>query len=339
MRIKTVYGPHPSRCFGLSLGIDPILPPKRCIYNCIYCPMGRTISHVSSPSIMVTPERVKEELVEFIVTNGCIFENIMIWGMGDPLLNYHTPLIAKIVRETVREHGCLAGIVVRTTGFHLGGEWVRPLYDFVDEVVIPVDSVGDERKIINNPIQGHGVYRLANIIKQMPRFYKKKIAVEINLLRYNGSGNYVPSLIHEVMSILDMMNMKKIYLKTVSRPGSSDSIKPVRGGTFAKIMKLFIDNGFNVVTCTDTKRNNVFYAGDIREALLNHLLRKPLSSDEIALIYGNEGLVEAEKMVEAGFLAKKPWCGKIFFRIKTVIDIYSTSNSGNGDQFERRSIF
>jgi len=323
VKIRTVYGPHPSMCFGLSLGIDPILPPKRCIYNCIYCPMGRTISQVSTPSIIVTPERVKEDLEEFIATNGCIFENIMIWGMGDPLLNYHTPLIAKTVRETVQEHGCSAKIVVRTTGFHLGEEWVRPLYDFVDEIIIPVDSAGDERKIINDPIQGYGIYRLANIIKRIPRFYKKKVAVEINLLRHNGDGNCSPSLIHEIISILNMMNTKKVYLKTVSRPGSSDSIKPVRGRTFTKIMELLVNNGYNVVTCTNIKRINVFYAGDTREALLNHLLRKPLSSEEIMLIYGNEGLVEAERMVEAGYLVKKPWGEKVFFRIKTVIDIFS----------------
>ncbi|MHC1586646.1 MAG: radical SAM protein, partial [Candidatus Hecatellaceae archaeon] len=38
--MKAVYGPVASWRLGLSLGIDPILPPKTCSFNCVYCQLG-----------------------------------------------------------------------------------------------------------------------------------------------------------------------------------------------------------------------------------------------------------------------------------------------------------
>ncbi|MBW2702116.1 MAG: radical SAM protein, partial [Deltaproteobacteria bacterium] len=41
MKATRVYGPVPSRRFGLSLGID-LVPHKICNYDCIYCQLGPT---------------------------------------------------------------------------------------------------------------------------------------------------------------------------------------------------------------------------------------------------------------------------------------------------------
>ena len=41
MRSRRVYGPVPSRRFGLSLGID-LVPHKVCSYDCVYCQLGPT---------------------------------------------------------------------------------------------------------------------------------------------------------------------------------------------------------------------------------------------------------------------------------------------------------
>ena len=36
-----IYGPVPSRRFGLSLGVD-IIPHKTCPFDCVYCQLGPT---------------------------------------------------------------------------------------------------------------------------------------------------------------------------------------------------------------------------------------------------------------------------------------------------------
>lgn len=36
-----IYGPHPSRRLGLSLGVD--LTPMACTFSCLYCERGRTL--------------------------------------------------------------------------------------------------------------------------------------------------------------------------------------------------------------------------------------------------------------------------------------------------------
>lgn len=48
-RRSTVYGPVLSWRLGRSLGIDPLLQPKTCTFDCLYCQLGRTYRKVSEP--------------------------------------------------------------------------------------------------------------------------------------------------------------------------------------------------------------------------------------------------------------------------------------------------
>ncbi len=313
MRIRVVYGVHPSRCFGLSLGIDPILPPKRCIYDCIYCPTGRTISKDSTPQILVTPDRVIDELGKYIDVNGCIFSNIMIWGSGDPLLNYYTPLIASRIRDFIGERGCSVSITVRTTGYMLSEEWARQILPYVDRVLIPLDAGVDLRRTLNDPLKGYTLMKLVKILREIPRQYKRMIWYEINLLRTTTFTNASLYNIDELLSAITTSGITKIYVKTVDRPGKQTNIKPVRGKQIMRIIEKLENEGLKVVFCRKPSIENILIADNSDEAIINHLLRKPLSSDEIKQLYGLEGLRTVERLVAGNVLRKITWSNRVFF--------------------------
>lgn len=322
MKLKTVYGPHPSRCFGLSLGVDVLNPPKRCPYNCIYCPMGRTSIKTVKPTMIIGIDAVKRDLEEFIQVNGCVFENILVWGYGDPLLNYYTPLVIKGIKEILNEYGCEAGIRIKTTGFSLGEKWAMPLLDIVDEVIIPLDAAGEVRQVINDPLESVKINLLIKSLRNMPRIYRKKIVFEINLLKTNGIRNTDPPVLDELISYIGLTGATRIYLKTVNRPSWKQSIKPVRGKLFIRVKNYLEENGCAVKECVRSEWGSIALSGDLEEALLNHLLRKPLSTDEIKTIYGSKGIVYAEKLVEENIAEKTPWGQKLFFKAKQTIDLY-----------------
>jgi wyosine [tRNA(Phe)-imidazoG37] synthetase (radical SAM superfamily) len=319
--IKTIYGIHPSRCFGLSLGIDPLLPPKKCPYNCIYCPIGYTVNKTMDPKIYVLVERVSRELSEFINANGCVFENVMIWGSGDPLLNYQTPLITGRVRDILREYKCASTISIRTTGYLLGMEWVIPLYSLIDYIVIPLDAVGDARKFINEPLDKAKLSILVNTIKEIPREYRKKVFFEINLLRIDTFRNTDPSLLDELIAYIERTRVNRILLKTVNRPSWRRGIKPVRGKLFERVRKYLEDKGFIVKTCTSKEHKHIVLSGNVEELLFNHLLRKPLSTEEVRNIYGTIGVLFVEKLVREDVAEKIPWGTELFFRLKKTFSI------------------
>ncbi|HDJ83771.1 MAG TPA: hypothetical protein ENG44_02095 [Desulfurococcaceae archaeon] len=67
----------------------------------------------------------------------------------------------------------------------------------------------------------------------------------------------------------------------------------------------------------------IIIKSDLEEAILNHLLRKPLNNEEIQRIYGLRGIITAEKLVEANLVEKINWLNKIYFRARHSLDLYN----------------
>ncbi len=314
MKIRTVYGVHPSRCFKASLGIDPLLPPKKCIYNCIYCPQGITVEKTSEARILVNPQRVLRELDEYIRVNGCIFNNVMIWGSGDPLLNYHTPLIASSIKEYLKKEKCDVTITLRTTGYLLSEDWARQVILYVDKIIIPLDAPVDLRRIVNDPLKGYTLLKLAKILRELGKEFKRKIWFEINLFRTSEYTNASLYIIDELLSVIHSSGITKVFVKTINRPGRVKDLKPVRGKQFSRVIERLVNEGLRVETCRE-QDINVVVVDNSDEALINHILRKPLSSDEIRQIYGVEGLLNAERLATSNVLGKTTWSNRVFYYV------------------------
>ena len=328
MKLRTVYGPHISRCFGLSLGIDPLLIPKKCPYDCIYCPLSvKTINKTYSPKIIVTKDKILSDLRHFINSNRDVFENIehiIVWGMGDPLLNYHTPLIVEEIKKLLVNEKSSAKIVLRTTGYLIDEKWAYPVLENANYIIIPIDAAGEYRQIINNPLEKLKLKQLVQKIKSIPRVLRNKFFIEINLLRYNGLRNSDPKILDEILSYISMSGVSKILLKTINRPSWNTRIKPVKGRVFEKTREYLENNGYKVFACIEKPlEKKIIIKSDLEEAILNHLLRKPLSNEEIQKIYGLRGIITAEKFVEANLVEKINWLNKIYFRTRHSLDLYN----------------
>jgi hypothetical protein len=101
-------------------------------------------------------------------------------------------------------------------------------------------------------------------------------------------------------------------------------VKPVKGNVFKRIVELVEKEGFEPIICRQYEGSHIGVIDDSEEAVYNHVLRKPLSTDEIMVVYGLEGLKNAERLVSAGILDKKPWFDKVFFKARQGIDQYNT---------------
>lgn len=323
MNIKCIYGPHPSRCWGYSLGIDPLMPPRKCPYNCIYCPiMPWFYKKTLQPQLYVSPDRIAGEIEEFIKLNGCVFNTIMIWGMGDPLLNFHTPLIIEKIREISSDYGCSNQIILRTTGYLLSEKWAQPIFSKVDYVLIPLDVVGEHRGTLVEPIERATTNFLKTVIRSLPRYARRKILAEINLFRNEWFNPSETQYLLELAATLKNIGIAKVLIKSIDRPGRTTGIKPLRGKQIDKTRKILEEEGLEAKICSSKPEQNIVLAGDVEEQIYNHILRKPLSVKEIIMVYGNEGIVSAERLVEQGRLEKINWFSEIYFIAKKSLDVF-----------------
>jgi len=313
--IRTVYGPHPHECFNTSLFIDPILPPKRCIYDCVYCPLGRTLHKTLTPTITVDHEKMIKDYREFIDENGYVFKNIVIWGYGDPLLNYQTPLFVNYVKEDLRRDNIDVKILLRTPGYNLHGEWVKPMYEYLDEIIIPLNSTGSNWRVLMDPPDNLKLIDLFNTLKKLDRRHRKIISIEYTLLRFNELNNYSFEQVMELISICKNIGIEKVYLTTIYRPGSRIGVKHVHGKVFDEIAEKIEDEGLEVVKCSYNASYIRVKAG-VEKWLINHILRFPLTTSEINAIYGDDGLNLVIKLQSSGLIKKINWDNKIYHTIQ-----------------------
>lgn len=83
-RRRHVYGPVPSRRFGLSLGVDPV-PRKRCPFDCVYCQLGPTPRTSVRRASFFPPEEILEDVREAL-ERGPRPGVITLAGSGEPSL-------------------------------------------------------------------------------------------------------------------------------------------------------------------------------------------------------------------------------------------------------------
>lgn len=77
-----IYGPVPSRRFGLSLGVD-IVPLKTCPLDCIYCQLGETDCLQTEPEEFYSLEQILRDVKEALDA-GPAPDVITLAGSGEP---------------------------------------------------------------------------------------------------------------------------------------------------------------------------------------------------------------------------------------------------------------
>ncbi|OYT38373.1 MAG: hypothetical protein B6U89_06055, partial [Desulfurococcales archaeon ex4484_58] len=171
-------------------------------------------------------------------------------------------------------------------------------------------------RIYNDPLRELSFNDLIRILREINQKFKSKIRLEINLFRTNEYTNASKEVLLELIGFIAKTRIKKVYLKTVNRPSYLPNIKPVKGKRYESVVRLFEDRGLSVKRCVDQTNVPQIIVSDHEIRLLNHLIRKPLSTNELIKLYGSKSLSLIEDLVEKDYVEKVNWEGRIYFRIK-----------------------
>ncbi|MFH1969337.1 MAG: radical SAM protein, partial [Verrucomicrobiota bacterium] len=117
---KYLFGPVPSRRFGLSLGVD-LLPRKTCTLDCIFCEVGPTTHRTLTRKEYVPTEAVLKELADWFALN-LKADFITVTGSGEPTLHTRFGEVLAAIRAPgrVRSHGRVrSALLTNSTLLHL----------------------------------------------------------------------------------------------------------------------------------------------------------------------------------------------------------------------------
>lgn len=277
MRLKTLFGPVPSRRLGFSLGID-LVPFKVCSMDCIYCQLGRTTKKTVKRKCYVSTDEVLDEWE--MVRNGIgDIDCIALAGSGEPTLNSKMGQLIEKLRESTE-----FPIAVLTNGSLLFQRDVRKELLNAHIVLPSLDAVTPRIfEMINRPYHSLSIRKIIEGLKAFRTVYKGKMWLEIMLVKgVNDSETELERFKETIYKI----GPDKVQLNTVIRPGSKGEARPVKFEELKKIQR-YLGKGCEIITATSRKRK-ISRDEDMEETILSMIKRHPLTISEIIQLLGRK---------------------------------------------------
>ena len=293
--MSQIFGPVPSRRLGMSLGID-IIPFKTCTLDCIYCQLGRTTNKTIERKKYTTSDEIFREL-EKVLGEGERIDYITFSGSGEPTLN---PEIGKMITG-IKEMTSIP-VAVLTNGTLLYQPRVEADLLEADLVIPSLDGASEEVfRRVNRPHSSLTISEVIRGIKTFSRNFKGKIWLEIMLVK--GMNDSEKS-INEIKKVIREIKLDKIQLNTVVRPPAEESAGALGWQDLERIRSILGKRCEIIAELKKLERRA--YKGDIEEAILTMVRRRPLTLAEISSSLGlhqNEvikyiGLLEREGQIK-----------------------------------------
>ena len=206
-----VYGPVPSRRYGVTLGLN-LLPPgqKLCTFRCTYCQLGPERPH-HGPAPWPTPAHIADAL-QAALTEPRGVDALVISGNGEPTL--HPDLHAVLASIVAARDAWLPGrpIVLLTAGTELHRPDVRAALALLDEVAVKLDA-GTQGTFarLDMPWQTLDLDALTDAMALLPRPTVQTI------LTHGRVDNTTPDEVAAWLARLERIQPGRVDLYTVDR--------------------------------------------------------------------------------------------------------------------------
>jgi len=296
--MKTIFGPINSRRFGSSLGIDLSPALKQCNFDCLYCelaPSATTDTQINTVKVSTIINELKKHLDDQVHL-GCKIDVITLTANGEPTLYPHLDELIDEIDKIKNDTETL----ILTNSATLVDEKVFNSLLKLDQVKLSLDAISEDVfKKIDRP---HGSIDVKEIVQKVLDFssvYKGKLFIEI-LFVYGL--NDTKEEISKLNDVLLQLDVDRIDLGTIDRPPAY----PVSGISYKELhsASLEFDSSLpiHIASRIHAEPNNAFYTD---EEILNTLDKRPLTQDDINLLFDEDSKKRLRKLIEKSKIVKK----------------------------------
>ena len=208
--ISSVYGPVDSWRIGKSLGIDLIMDPSTCSFNCTYCQLGFIQKITKERKLFVQTEKV---INDFKTSNWKKADVITFSGSGEPTLALNIGEVISEIKQITSKQ-----IAILTNGTLLNNPDVRANILNANLISVKLDAPSDKTlKEMNRPAEGidlnliiSGIHKLKNAIEACHS--KPLLQIQIMFMPQNKNQ------IEELAKLLNEIKPDEVALNTPTRP-------------------------------------------------------------------------------------------------------------------------
>lgn len=300
---KYLYGPVPSRRFGLSLGVD-LTPFKTCSFDCVFCQLGRTPQKTVARKEYVPVEAVLEELQSWLET-GENADYITLSGSGEPTLNAGFGKVLQFLK------GRPIPSVLLTNGSMLMLPEVRESAACADIVKVSF-SAWDQGSFewINRPHPQLKFSDLKNGLKMFRAQFAGKLWIEVFIMLGINSS---PENVKKIAAHIKEIGPDHIHLNTVVRPPAEEFAAAIQQTQMASLAGLF-DPPAEVIAEFNVNSEKHIMATE--DSILAMLQRRPCTTAQIVGVSGMH-IMEVSKylgdLMRNGRIQEKRKKGDVYY--------------------------
>jgi len=282
-----IFGPINSRRFGMSLGIDLSPSYKQCNFDCLYCELAPAAT-VDKQKETLPVESIIEALKEHLNEKVDV---ITLTANGEPTLYPYLNELIDAINVIKKDTQTL----ILTNSASLTDKKVYNSLLKLDQVKLSLDAVSPEVfKKIDRP---HPSIKIEDIIKKVQEFsteYSGKLFIEI--LFVHGL-NDTPQELAKLNEVLCSINASRIDLGTIDRPPAY----PVMGISYKELHSIaqMFDSHLpvHIASRQHAEANHTYYS---EEEILNTLDKRPLTKEDIELLFDDESKKHLDTLLERG---------------------------------------
>lgn len=280
-----IFGPIPSRRFGISLGIDLSPSKKQCNFDCLYCELegSKTVDKMDkNPSV--------ENIIKAIKNNLEIHSKIDVITLtanGEPTLY---PKLEELVDEINKIKKNIK-ILILSNGSTIYKKDIFNTLLKIDIVKLSLDCVSEKcfKKLdrINSSVE---TKKIVPAMCEFSKQTKNDLVLEVLFVKDLNDKEDEISLLYK--SIL-LINPKRIDIGTIDRPPAYN-VKPVSYEFLENIAEKFKNLNINIVYKNRPKSIQSFSQDEI----IIMLKRRPLTKEDIENIFDNQSKKILEYLIK-----------------------------------------
>ena len=263
-----IFGPIPSRRFGISLGIDLSPAKKQCNFDCLYCELegAKTVDRMDEyPSV----ENIINEIKNRFKIHHKI-DVITLTANGEPTLY---PKLDELINE-INKIKVNTKTLILSNGSTIYKEEIFKTLLKIDTVKLSLDCVSE--KCFKKLDRVNSSVATQKIVPAMVDFSKQTIndlVLEILFVKDLNDNEAEISLLYDAVT---KISPKRVDIGTIDRPPAYD-VKPVAYEFLEKVANRFGNVNVNIVYKNRPKLIQSFNIDEI----ISMLKRRPLTNEDI----------------------------------------------------------
>ncbi|MBF7071095.1 radical SAM protein [Aliarcobacter butzleri] len=279
-----IFGPIPSRRFGISLGIDLSPSKKQCNFDCLYCELegAKTVDKMDTfPSVDEIIKAIKESF-----KNHPKIDVITITCNGEPTLY---PKLSELIDEINKIKGETKTLILSNGSTIYKKEIFEALLK-IDIVKLSLDCVSE--KCFKKLDRQNKSVEIDKIVSSMIEFSQKTrndFILEVLFVRNVNDNEEELNLLYEAIRLI---NPKRIDIGTIDRPPAY-KVNPVSYEFLEGVANKF--KGLNVNIVFKNRPKQIISYN--KEEILSMINRRPLTIEDIENMFDNQSKILLEELI------------------------------------------